>query len=116
MITNCAVLFLNITYVVPQGLILASGRSRVLPHRYINLGFLGYLCNAFVVLWIVVLGVFVCLPLELPVEAALMNYTSAVLVGLFALVILLWYRLGRRAFKGPQIDWEMTQAANAAPK
>ncbi|RAL04575.1 choline transporter [Aspergillus ibericus CBS 121593] len=116
MITNCAVLFLNITYVVPQGLILTSGRSEALPHRYVNLGLLGYFCNAFVVLWIVVLGVFVCLPLALPVEAEVMNYTSVVLVGLFALVILLWYRLGRRAFQGPQIDWEMIQTVNAVTK
>ncbi|PYH87691.1 choline transporter, partial [Aspergillus ellipticus CBS 707.79] len=109
MITNCAVLFLNITYVVPQGIILIAGRSVALPRRYLNLGWLGYFCNGFVVLWIVVLGVFVCLPLSLPVAAESMNYTSVVLVGLFAIVIALWYGLGKRAFRGPQIDWEFVQ-------
>ncbi|GKZ46924.1 hypothetical protein AbraIFM66951_010095 [Aspergillus brasiliensis] len=109
MITNSAVLFLNITYVVPQGIVLVSGRAGALPRRYLNLGCLGYLCNAFVIPWIVVLGVFVCLPLGLPVEAESMNYTSAVLIGLFGIVLLLWHQLGRIAFQGPQIDRGLMQ-------
>ncbi|RDH37635.1 hypothetical protein BDQ94DRAFT_157108 [Aspergillus welwitschiae] len=112
-ITNSAILFLHITYVVPQGIVLISGRARTLPRRYLNLGCLGYLCNAFVILWIVILGVFVCLPLGLPVEAESMNYTSPVLIGLFGLVIMLWYGLGRIAFQGPQIDKSIMQEVNS---
>ncbi|PYH55476.1 uncharacterized protein BO96DRAFT_435336 [Aspergillus niger CBS 101883] len=112
-ITNSAILFLHITYVVPQGIVLISGRVRTLPRRYLNLGCLGYLCNAFVILWIVILGVFVCLPLGLPVEAESMNYTSPVLIGLFGLVIMLWYGLGRIAFQGPQIDRGIMQEVDS---
>ncbi|GKZ62278.1 hypothetical protein AnigIFM49718_009360 [Aspergillus niger] len=115
-ITNSAILFLHITYVVPQGIVLISGRARTLPRRYLNLGCLGYLCNAFVILWIVILGVFVCLPLGLPVEAESMNYTSPVLIGLFGLVIMLWYGLGRIAFQGPQIDKGIMQEVNSGLK
>ncbi|RAK94419.1 amino acid permease [Aspergillus costaricaensis CBS 115574] len=113
-ITNSAILFLHITYVVPQGILLMKGRAGALPFRYLKLGCLGYLCNAFVILWIVILGVFVCLPLGLPVEAESMNYTAPVLIGLFGLVILLWYGLGRVAFQGPQIDRDMMQEVNSA--
>lgn len=101
---------------VPQGIVLISGRARTLPRRYLNLGCLGYLCNAFVILWIVILGVFVCLPLGLPVEAESMNYTSPVLIGLFGLVIMLWYGLGRIAFQGPQIDKGIMQEVNSGLK
>ncbi|GAQ40680.1 amino acid permease [Aspergillus niger] len=115
-ITNSAILFLHITYVVPQGILLMKGRAGALPLRYLRLGCLGYLCNAFVILWIVILGVFVCLPLGLPVEAESMNYTAPVLIGLFGLVILLWYGLGRVAFQGPQIDRDMMQEVNSGLK
>ncbi|GFN12411.1 amino acid permease [Aspergillus tubingensis] len=115
-ITNSAILFLHITYVVPQGILLMKGRAGALPFRYLKLGCLGYLCNAFVILWIVILGVFVCLPLGLPVEAESMNYTAPVLIGLFGLVILLWYGLGRVAFQGPQIDRDMMQEVNSGLK
>lgn len=93
-----------------------KGRAGALPLRYLKLGCLGYLCNAFVILWIVILGVFVCLPLGLPVEAESMNYTAPVLIGLFGLVILLWYGLGRVAFQGPQIDRDMMQEVNSGLK
>ncbi|PWY89149.1 choline transporter [Aspergillus heteromorphus CBS 117.55] len=107
MITNCAVLFLNITYVVPQGIILISGRSAALPRRYLNLGWLGYVCNGFVVMWIVVLGVFVCLPLSLPVAVESMNYTCVVLVGLWGVVVGLWFGMGKRGFRGPKVEGDL---------
>lgn len=110
-IVNTAVLFLNITYVVPQGIILFQGK-RGLPRRYLDLGRFGYFCNMFSVLWIVVLGVFICLPTSLPVERDSMSYTSPVLVGLFAIVICLWYMIGRKSFEGPHIDWEMIRSGS----
>ncbi|KAK7398128.1 hypothetical protein QQX98_012492 [Neonectria punicea] len=110
-IVTSAVLFLNITYAVPQGILLFQGRES-LPPKYLNLGRFGYACNTFSILWIVVLGVVICMPPSLPVTTATMNYISVVTVGLFSLIILLWYTSGRRNFEGPHIDWELMKEAN----
>lgn len=52
-----------------------------------------------------VIGVFICFPPQLPVTVANMNYTSVILVGLFAVILAFWFSTGRR-FMGPKIDWE----------
>lgn len=111
-IITSAVLFLNITYSVPQGILLLRGRQKALPPRYLNLGRLGYLCNGFAVLWVVVLAVFICMPPQLPVEVGSMNYTSVVTAGLFVIVILMWTFSGRHQFEGPHINWELLKVAN----
>ncbi|KAL4952139.1 amino acid/polyamine transporter I [Aspergillus filifer] len=122
-IITSAVLFLNITYAVPQGILLinrlkstsilsrnkSQSTKNVLPHsRYLNLGpFVGVLCNSFAVLWIVVLGVFVCFPPQRrPVRTSNANYTPAVVVGIFGVIVLFWFISGRRCFLGPRVDWE----------
>lgn len=131
-------LFLNITYVTPQGILLVrrfttsktnsnsnttsttsttipctnpttttTTTTTILPRRYLNLGpVIGPFCNLFSVLWIVVLGVFVCFPPEIPVSVEGVNYTAVVVVGIFAVILLFWAVSGRRTFKGPQVDWE----------
>lgn len=114
-IITSAVLFLNITYAVPQGILLFRGRTRTLPDRYLQLGWFGYFANAFSITWTVVMGVFICFPPTLPVKAGSMNYTSVILVGLFLVVIGLWFTIGKR-FEGPHIDWEMIQEANHVSK
>ncbi|GKZ30982.1 hypothetical protein AbraIFM66950_010807 [Aspergillus brasiliensis] len=74
-IITSAVLFLNITYVVPQGILLVRGRS-TLPKRYFNLGWTGYFCNGFAVVWIVIQGVLTCLPPSPEVTLGSMNYVG----------------------------------------
>ncbi|CAG8220611.1 unnamed protein product [Penicillium salamii] len=103
-IVTSAVLFLNISYTVPQGILLARGRKS-LPDRYLKLGWLGYFCNIFSVLWIIFLGVLICMPPNLPVSLGSMNYTPVILVGIFAIINLIWIVSGRKKFEGPQIDW-----------
>ncbi|KAL4977069.1 amino acid/polyamine transporter I [Aspergillus desertorum] len=119
-IITSAVLFLNITYAVPQGILLLRrarsllvGTSKkgmnleILPPRYLNLGPLfGLFCNAFSVLWIIVLGIFVSFPPEIPVDVASANYTPAVAVWVFILIVLFWGLGGRKMFEVPGIDWE----------
>ncbi|KAL6237567.1 hypothetical protein BDW75DRAFT_248819 [Aspergillus navahoensis] len=119
-IITSAVLFLNITYAVPRGILLVrraqslltstpkkDTNMKVLPPRYPNLGrFLGPFCNAFSILWIIVLGVFVCFPPHVPVHVASANYTPAVVVGTFGLIVLFWGLGGRKMFEGPRVDWE----------
>lgn len=114
-IVTCAVLFLNITYVVPQGIVLFGGREKKLPKRYLRLGYLGYFCNGFSVLWIVVLGVSVCMPPVLPVAVGTMNYTSPIMVGLFTLILLSWFWIGKK-FEGPKVDWELISVVNTVAK
>ena len=111
-IITSAVLFLNITYAVPQGILIVRGRKDSLPPRYLNLGAFGSLCNVFAVLWVIVLAVFICMPPQLPVEVGSMNYTSVVTAGLFAIVLLMWLFSGRHQFEGPHIDWELLKTAN----
>lgn len=54
------------------------------------------------------------MPPNLPVHLGSMNYTSVVLVGLFVIIIGLWFGLGRRQFEGPHIDWDMMNSINGA--
>jgi choline transport protein len=112
-IVTSAVLFLNITYAVPQGILLVQGRKKHLPPRYLNLGIFGYVCNTFAILWIVVLGVVICMPPALPVSIGTMNYTSVIVVGLFTIIMLLWFFNGRKKFEGPHVDWELIKEANS---
>ncbi|KAL3475488.1 amino acid/polyamine transporter I [Aspergillus californicus] len=123
-IITSAVLFLNITYATPQGILLFQSRRRDsdmslisnpslrgLPRRYLNLGYFGTFCNLFSVVWIVVLGVFVCFPPALPVSVGSMNYTAVIAVGLFGIILLFWFVSGRKTFEGPQIDWGLMREA-----
>lgn len=105
-------LFLNITYVVPQGILLFGRKRKTLPMRYLRLGWFGEFCNLFSVLWVVILGTMVCMPPNLPVSIGSMNYTSPILVGLFTLIIIAWYCGGNKSFKGPKIDLDFINNVN----
>lgn len=72
-IITAAVLGVNISYVVPQAITLFHGRESRLPTRPFNLGRFGYVCNAWSLAWITLIGVFICFPNELPVAASSMN-------------------------------------------
>lgn len=45
------------------------------------------------------------MPPNLPVSLGSMNYTPVILVGIFAIINLIWIVSGRKKFEGPQIDW-----------
>ncbi|KAJ5391469.1 hypothetical protein N7509_006959 [Penicillium cosmopolitanum] len=109
-IITSAVLFLNISYTVPQSILLVRGRN-VLPRRPVNLGWLGLFCNIFSTLWIVLLGVLICMPPNLPVSLQSMNYTPVILVGVFVIINSIWLFSGRASFEGPRIDWEAMKQA-----
>lgn len=111
-IVTSAVLFLNVTYTVPQGILLLQCRKQHLPPRYLNLGIFGCVCNGFSVLWIVVLGVAVCMPPSVPVSTVTMNYISVIIIGLFVIIMVLWLVDGRKKFEGPHIDWDLMKEAN----
>ncbi|KAL8688095.1 MAG: hypothetical protein Q9224_004974 [Gallowayella concinna] len=97
---------LNITYAIPQGILITRGRSLALPSsRPFNLGKAGYICNFLAPILVTIIATFICFPPQLPVTVSNMNYTPVILVGLFGVIIGLWYTRGKR-FTGPKIDWE----------
>jgi choline transport protein len=111
MVTS-AVLYLNISYAIPQGIVLVRGRKKSLPIRPLNLGYFGYFCNLFSTLWVIVLGVFVCFPPAFPADVGTMNYSFVILVGLFGIITAFWFTMGNK-FQGPKTDWEALNANNA---
>ncbi|CAI7603836.1 unnamed protein product [Penicillium glandicola] len=113
-IITSAVTLLNLSYAIPQAILVMRGRAQCLPKRPLDLGRWGYICNAFAPLWITVLGVMVCFPPSLPVASGSMNYSAPVLVGLFLIILVFWILIGDE-FKGPNIDWEMLNLRNEAP-
>ena len=72
-IVNTAILMMNITYTVPQGILATCGRQR-LPRRSFDLGpVVGYAVNVFSVLWLIVSGIFFCFPVTNPTSLGNMN-------------------------------------------
>ncbi|KAL8682513.1 MAG: hypothetical protein Q9186_001460 [Xanthomendoza sp. 1 TL-2023] len=88
------------------GILITRGRSLALPSsRPFNLGKAGYICNILAPILVTIIATFICFPPQLPVTVSNMNYTPVILVGLFGVIIGLWYTRGKR-FTGPKIDWE----------
>lgn len=110
-VITSAVLFLNITLVAPQTVLVLRGRNKMLPERPLKLGYVGYFCNIFSTLWVIILVVLVCMPPAVPVTVASMNWSPPILVGLFCLIIVGWFTFGKK-FEGPKIDWELLNQAN----
>ena len=105
-IITSAVLYLNITYAIPQGLIAVRGRKNVLPNHSFDLGNIGYACNFLSPVLVTVVGVLICFPPELPVTRANINYTPVVLVALSLVILGFWFTMGHK-FEGPKIDWDV---------
>lgn len=107
-IITSAVLYLNLTYAIPQALIAIRGRKNVLPDHPFDLGSIGYSCNFLSPILVTVVGVLVCFPPELPVTHSNINYTPVVLVTLSLVILGFWFTMGHK-FEGPKIDWDVLQ-------
>lgn len=110
-----AILSLNITYTIPQFLVLCRGRKSVLPARQFDLGnVFGPFCNVFSTLWVALYSVLFCFPIFLPVTAQTMNYVSVVMAGTGVFIVLMWWLPGgkRGVFTGPKVDMETLSAVN----
>ena len=106
-IITSAVLYLNITYAIPQMLIAARGRKHVLPEHHFDLGWMGYVCNYLSPVLVFIVSVLICFPSQLPVSQQNINYTPIVLIGMFITILTLWIVAGKQRFKGPKIDWDV---------
>ena len=108
-IVTSAVLYLNLTYAIPQALIAIRGRKNVLPHHPFDLGSIGYCCNFLSPILVTVVGVLICFPPELPVTHSNVNYTPVVLVALSFVILSFWFIMGHK-FEGPRINWDALQS------
>lgn len=109
---SSSVLFMNLSYAIPQGLLLAGDRNRLLPKRGFYLGnIFGIFCNVFSVAWVSLYLILFCFPLYLPADSTNMNYVSVVVFATFLILMLLWYIGGKKGtFVGPQVDVESIKA------
>ncbi|OTB08230.1 hypothetical protein M426DRAFT_203070 [Hypoxylon sp. CI-4A] len=103
-IVTSAVLYLNISYAIPQVVLLSRGRS-ILPKAPFRLGRFGTLCNVFSPVAVVAITILSCFPAGLPTSVGSMNYSSAVLAGLLLLITGIWLTIGKD-FEGPAADLE----------
>lgn len=102
-----SILSLNLTYAIPQAVVLFRGRSKVLPARSFNLGpIMGRFCNLFSTLWVALFTVIFCFPVFRPVTAGSMNYVSVIIAGVFVFVAALWFLQKRKTFTGPNVELE----------
>jgi choline transport protein len=119
---STAILSLNLTYTIPQTIVLIRGRSNVLPTRHFDLGAVfGPFCNAFATCWTSLYVVLFCFPIFLPVTVETMNYVSVVMAGTAVFVAAMWWLPrqwgGKRGvFEGPRVGeggLELLSAVNA---
>ncbi|KAK5386266.1 hypothetical protein LTR20_005766 [Exophiala xenobiotica] len=102
---NLSILSLNITYAIPQAVVVIRGRDKVLPKRQFNLGpILGPICNIFSAIWMLVFTVLFCFPVFLPVTLQNMNYLSVVVAAVCLFILILWWGGKRKTFKGPHVE------------
>ncbi|KIX05012.1 uncharacterized protein Z518_05884 [Rhinocladiella mackenziei CBS 650.93] len=112
---SLSILGLNITYVIPQTIIVIRGREKVLPKRQFNLGpIFGPFCNIFSTLWMMLYTVLFCFPVFLPATAQNMNYLSVVVVGVGLFILLVWWTGKRKTFTGPNIQIDGLEILSAA--
>ncbi|OJJ50750.1 hypothetical protein ASPZODRAFT_54940 [Penicilliopsis zonata CBS 506.65] len=94
-----AILTLNITYAVPQGIVLWRGRDMALPPRQFDLGRrFGTFCNVFSCAWVALYAVLFCFPIKVPVQAGSMNYVSGVMGGMAIFISAMWWFRGHGQF------------------
>ncbi|KAB8278901.1 amino acid transporter [Aspergillus minisclerotigenes] len=102
---SMSILSLNLTYALPQAILLIRGRERVLPNRPFNLGrHFGPICNAFSILWVLLITIIFCFPTSIPTTVASMNYVSVIIVGISFLILVSWWGGKRKTFSGPTIE------------
>lgn len=109
-----SILGLNVTYAIPQAVLLARRLSRlskpskgdILPARHFNLGpYFGPFCNTFATLWVLFYTVIFCFPTFYPTTVDTMNYVSIVVAASGIWIALVWWVGGKRkSFAGPIIE------------
>lgn len=100
---NTAILFINVSYTIPQAVVLYRGRH-ILPERHFDAGRFGAFCNAFSALWMLLYTVVFSFPTTSSPSVNDMNYVSPVVVVIIAIIASIWYGGKRKTFVGPVND------------
>ncbi|KIW10678.1 hypothetical protein PV08_11642 [Exophiala spinifera] len=108
---GACIVFMTTSYVLPQGILAWRGRDKILPPRSLDLGKFGLPLNVLACVWVVFIDIIYCIPTSYPVTTTNMNWISVVTVGLVTFLLVAWYVSQRHVFKGPNINFEMLQAA-----
>jgi choline transport protein len=98
---NASILFINLSYVIPQAIVVYRGRSKTIPKRYLNLGAFGAFCNIFSTAWVAFYIVIFCFPTNNPPTVQNMNYVAVVFVGAMLIIIAVWLCGKKSTFTGP---------------
>jgi len=129
---GACIVFMTTSYVIPQGIVAWRGRDKVLPPRALNLGKLGLPLNILACVWVAFIDIVYCIPTAYPVTKENMNWIryvfegninhrkchglnafSVVIVGLVSFLLIAWYTSQRHIFKGPNINFNLLEAARA---
>ncbi|KAL4786574.1 amino acid/polyamine transporter I [Aspergillus varians] len=100
---SASILVMNLSYAIPQGIVLFRNRKEILPNRPFNLGRFGPIANAFSVAWVALYVVLFCFPIQYPTTVQSMNYVSVVVSGCLAIIFSIWFGGKRKTFSGPNI-------------
>ncbi|KAL2068433.1 hypothetical protein VTL71DRAFT_16531 [Oculimacula yallundae] len=100
------------SYGMPIWLSVASGRKRLSPDRYFNLGKLGFPINVLAIIWQFISVVCLCLPIYRPVTGTNMNWASASAVVGLQVFVVNWFAYAKRHYRAPHAL--MTEAAHVA--
>lgn len=98
---SASILVMNLSYAIPQGILLYRGRKSLLPNRPYSLGVFGPFVNGFAVLWVALYVVLFCFPIQYPTTVQSMNYVVVVVCGVILIVLGLWVGGKRNTFSGP---------------
>ncbi|KAH8693058.1 amino acid/polyamine transporter I [Talaromyces proteolyticus] len=99
-ILGAGIICMMLSYVVPIILFLGA-RNNLPDNRYFNLGRFGAIFNVIAILWTIFIIVWLFFPLYLPVTALTMNYSIAVIAGVFTVSLINWFAYSRKVFKEP---------------
>ncbi|KAI1267950.1 hypothetical protein F5Y18DRAFT_424254 [Xylariaceae sp. FL1019] len=99
-IATSAVLYLNISYVILQAILVFRGAHLLPPRYWRSRDWLGYFCDVYSSLAILALIVLFRFRRTTPPTLDAVNWSYVVFVGLITILTGLWFTIGR-AFEGP---------------
>ncbi|KAK6000904.1 hypothetical protein QM012_002987 [Aureobasidium pullulans] len=104
---NTTIILQMISFAMPCLLLMFRGRSErfLAKNRWFRMpGWLGWSCNATVVVFAIIELVFFDLPTSIPTTGSSMNYTCAVLAAMALFSGINWVFYAKKHYKGPRID------------
>ncbi|KAF1988947.1 amino acid transporter [Aulographum hederae CBS 113979] len=98
--SGVGVICLTVSYAIPILISLLNGRTHI-PKGNFDLKGLGLFCNIVSLCWSALAIPLFCMPTTVPVTADLMNYASAVFVGVILISMGWYWAWGHKNYEGP---------------